>query len=121
MKTTPAQKYEDYWKITLEYSDIDGERFRGTLKIIVNFIDNNRRKQFSSDLFNELQEAVYKVYPKEDMASVRKSINQFVKLGFIKRINSNFIEIYDKEFIKQIYLKLNERLDELDKLDRNLY
>jgi hypothetical protein len=77
------QQYEDYWKITLEYSDVNGERFRGTLKIIVNFIDRNKGKPFSSELFNELQEEVDKSYHKVDMASVRKSINQFVKLGFI--------------------------------------
>ncbi len=78
-----AQLYEDYWKITLEYSDIDGERFIGTLKIIVDFINRNRKAQFSSELFTALQQEVYNNYPKVDMASVRKSINQFVKLGFI--------------------------------------
>jgi len=78
-----AQKYEDYWKITLEYSDINGERFIGTLKIIVNFIDKNKGKPFSPELFSKLQEEVNKIYPKVDMASVRKSINQFVKLGFV--------------------------------------
>jgi len=77
-----SQKYEDYWKITLEYSDINGERFIGTLKIIVEFIDKHKGK-FSSELFTKLQEKVNETYPKVDMASVRKSINQFVKLGFI--------------------------------------
>ena len=29
------QKYEDYWKLTLEYSDYCGERFNKVLEIIV--------------------------------------------------------------------------------------
>jgi hypothetical protein len=78
-----SQNYEDYWKITLEYTDIDGERFIGTLKMIVDFIDQNKSKRYSEELFRKLQEKVNSVYHKEDMASVRKSINQFVKLGFV--------------------------------------
>jgi len=78
-----AQSYEDYWKITLEYSDINGEKFRGTLRIIIDFINKNKKQSYSDKLFKELQEEVYSKYPKADYASVRKSINQFVKLGFI--------------------------------------
>lgn len=78
-----SQKYEDYWKITLEYSDINGEKFRGTLKIIVNFIEENKKKTYSKELFERLQKKVYDIYPKSDYGSIRKSINQFVKLGFV--------------------------------------
>lgn len=78
-----SQTYEDYWKITLEYTDINGDKFRGTLKIIVDFIDKNKDIAYSSDLYEKLQDEVSKHYPKVDLASVRKSINQFVKLGFV--------------------------------------
>jgi len=37
----PQQNYENYWWITVEYTDIHGERFNGTLQIIVDYIDNN--------------------------------------------------------------------------------
>jgi len=39
-----AQLYEDYWKITLEYSDINSDRFIGTLRIIVDFVNKNKKK-----------------------------------------------------------------------------
>ena len=48
-----VQNYENSWKLTVEYPDIHGKRFLGTLKIIVDF------------------------------GSIRKSINQFVTLGFV--------------------------------------
>jgi putative restriction endonuclease len=78
-----SQNYENYWKITLEYTDINGERFIGTLKIIIDFMNKNKKKSYSGELFKKLQKEVCEVYPKSDYASVRKSINQFVKLGFV--------------------------------------
>lgn len=79
----PQQNYEDYWKLTVEYTDIHGDKFRGTLRLITNFIDENSGEEFSTELYSDLQDIVYQNYPKTDMGSVRKSINQFVKLGFI--------------------------------------
>ena len=35
-------------------------------------------------MYKELRKIVYKKYPKEDMASIRKSINANIKLGFIQ-------------------------------------
>lgn len=104
MESKP-QNYEDYWKITLEYSDINGERFIGTLKIIVDFINKNKKKHYSPELFSRLQKQIYKVYKKNDMASVRKSINQFVKLGFI-----NFqLKSYHEDTINFLEAKTNRR------------
>ena len=34
-----SQRYEEYWSLTLEYSDIYGEQFNFTLNYIVNYID----------------------------------------------------------------------------------
>lgn len=70
------QQYENYWKLTLEYSDINGDNFIQTLQSIVDFIDNSKSYQ-------ELQDFLFQKFPKVDKASTRKSINQFVKLGFI--------------------------------------
>ena len=39
-----SQNYEDYWKITLEYSDINGEGFISTLKTIKNFVDKRSQR-----------------------------------------------------------------------------
>lgn len=77
------QTYEQYWKLTLEYTNIHGGKFLGTLRMIVDFIDQNQGKEYSEEVNKRLQEEVYQVYPKKDMGSVRKSINQFVKLGFV--------------------------------------
>ncbi len=82
------QNYESYWKLTLEYTDINSDKFINTLKIIVNCIDKHHN-------YRELQEDVNSCCPKVDMGSVRKSINQFVKLGFINDINSYNLETID--------------------------
>ena len=82
MNAKRKQIYEEYWKLTLEYSDIHSKRFVGTLRIIINFIDENRGKKYSDQLYKELQNKVYAAFPK-NMASIRKSINQFIKLGFV--------------------------------------
>lgn len=79
----PQQNYEEYWKLTVEYTDIHGDNFRGTLQLIVDFIDQHSEREFSTELYRDLQVIVNQNYPKTDMGSVRKSINQFVKLGFI--------------------------------------
>ena len=77
------QSYEDYWKLTVEYTDIHGDKFLGTLQMIVDFVDDNINAPYLASKYNELQYIINDKYPKSDMGSVRKSINQFVKLGFI--------------------------------------
>lgn len=91
------QVYEDYWKLTLEYTNIHSDKFLGTLNIIVNCIDNNCN-------YEQLQNAVYQKYPKVDMGSVRKSINQFVKLGFINSLTS-----YNPETIEFLNVKTKRK------------
>ena len=90
-KVAQNQEYEGYWKLTVEYSNINGTRFQNTLNLIVRYIDSHPElKNLDTDSnefsvkYNELQNKVYSVYPKADMASTRKSINQMVKLGFVK-------------------------------------
>lgn len=80
------QKYEDYWKLTVEYTNIHKMRFRNTLEMIVNYIDNHPdlKNGYDKKFYNELQSLIGNVYKKADFRSVRKSINQMVKLGFIK-------------------------------------
>ena len=89
-KVIRNQQYDNYWKLTVEYTNIYDKKFNNTLKIIILFIDefNIETKDYSPKelklLYKNLQTKIYNVYPKRDKASVRKSINQFVKLGFIK-------------------------------------
>src|SRR5699024_5309841 len=80
------QKYEDYWKLTVEYTDIHKMRFRNTLEMIVDYIDNHTdlNNGYDKKFYKDLQFSIAKVYKKADLGSVRKSINQMVKLGFVK-------------------------------------
>lgn len=85
-KKIENQQYDSYWKLTVEYTDIYDRRFNNTLKTIVKFIDDKdlTNQEYQKEYYKELQEQIYRMYPKSDYASIRKSINQFIKLGFIK-------------------------------------
>ena len=80
-KSIENQKYEKYWSLTLEYTNFLDNKFNLTLKTIVDYIDKNPK--ITSVEYNRLQEILNELTPKEDMASIRKAINQFLKLGFI--------------------------------------
>ncbi len=95
----PQQNYEDYWRITVEYTDIHGERFNGTLQLIVDYIDNNDVSKYTPKLFDDLQNIVDAKYPKADKGSIRKSINQFVKLGYINYELKSYHQ-YTKPFLE---------------------
>ncbi|MGX3010499.1 HNH endonuclease [Helicobacter sp. 23-1044] len=107
------QIYEKYWEITLEYSDFNSELFNKCLQIIVDFIDNNDTSAYSKGLYSELQKQVYNFNPKNDFASVRKSINQFLKLGFINNgltsyhpKTKDFLKATHKETKRCIYSEI---------------
>lgn len=116
------QQYDEYWKLTVEYTNIFGPHFNNTLKIIIKFIDDNIQTINSIDvekymkniktekdkfraLYKELQQKIYNVYPKADLGSTRKSINQFIKLGFVNpflkgynKLSKRFLNITANEF-----------------------
>lgn len=91
-KIIKNQKYEDYWKLTLEYSDWKGYKFNTTLSLIVDYIDKYNGI-INSVEYQKMQEELNKIINKSDMASIRKSINQFLKLGFI----NNGMKSYHKK------------------------
>ena len=111
-KVITNQQYDSYWKLTVEYTDIYDSRFNNTLKMIVTFIDDNNlsNQSYNKKNYKKLQNIIYSVYPKADAASVRKSINQFVKLGFVNpflkgyhSLTKKFLNTTDKEFKKSIF------------------
>ena len=56
-KVIKNQKYEKYWKLTLEYTDFNGKSFNETLSLIVKYIDKyngNISKNEYQELQNEL-------------------------------------------------------------------
>jgi len=80
------QIYEDYWSITLEYSDIHELNFQFTLNEIVDFIDDMKLNniKYSKSIYLKLQQHLANEFRKSEF-SMRKAINQFIKLGFIKQ------------------------------------
>ncbi|TQR31298.1 hypothetical protein DMB92_06300 [Campylobacter sp. MIT 99-7217] len=104
-----SQIYETYWKLTLEYSDFASKNFNECLKIIVDFIDTHDMSEYSKYLYEDLQKEVFKFNPKRNYASVRKSINQFLKLGFI----NNFLHSYHpktKDFLRETDVEIKKRI-----------
>lgn len=85
IKKIVNQQYEQYWNLTVEYTDINKPFFVNTLKLIIFFLDENPslKIEYSKELYNKLQNNIYSVYKKNDKASIRKSINQMIKLGFV--------------------------------------
>ena len=109
------QQYENYWKLTLEYSDFYGPQFNTVLAIIVDYIDNfsDSLEGLSSEKYQELQNKIESVYKKSDSASTRKSINQMFKLGFIDNkaksyhfLTKDFLAETDKEQKRSLYSRI---------------
>ena len=55
-KAKKDQQYDEYWKLTVEYTDIFGAQFNNTLKVIVKYIDDNIDKinYFNKELYQKL-------------------------------------------------------------------
>lgn len=94
MKNRINQLYEKYWNYTAAFTDLSSEKFIKTLEICLDFIDNNKDKNFHTDkLYDRIQEELQKKLPLAGSdwgASQRKRINQLVKLGFIKPFLSSY-------------------------------
>ncbi len=113
-KVVTNQRYEDYWDLTMAWTDYLGEKFNKSLRLIVDFIDKevDSTTGFTSELYQKLQKQLIKEM-KIDDASVRKGINQFFKLGFINNsgksyhhLTKNFLETKDKEEKRILYSKI---------------
>lgn len=114
-KVIKNQQYEDYWKLTLEYSDIFGAQFNKVLAIIVQYIDkySDSDKGLSSDMYKKMQIDIGNLYHKSDDASTRKSINQMFKLGFINNkarsyhyLTKDFLNEDDNEQKRSLFSKI---------------
>ena len=78
-----AQIYEQYWSYTAAFTDLYGSKAINTLKTCVEFLDKHEGEFFSKDTYEDLQYEIKSVLG-IDLISIRKAINQFVKLGFLK-------------------------------------
>ena len=95
----PRQNYEKYWNITNAFTNYNGEKFLKTLRICIDFIDENKDEKYSQDKYEKLQ--IVANFDGINPISVRKRINQFVKLGFI----APFLASYPYDSLKYIDAK----------------
>ena len=78
------QIYEQYWRYTAAWTDIHGNNFIDGIKICVEYFKSHKvKKEYSNKDYEKLQDAFCRHFG-YDKESARKSINQFVKLGFVK-------------------------------------
>lgn len=78
-----SQIYEQYWSYTAAFTDLFGAKAVSTLKTCVDFLDEHVGELFTKESYEELQNEIQDVLC-IDLISIRKAINQFVKLGFLK-------------------------------------
>lgn len=83
MRNREGQVYEEYWKYTAAMTDYDGEKFRNALQTCMEFFDEHPACTFEQDAYTELQEWLVDTL-NITQVSVRKAINQLVKLGFLR-------------------------------------
>lgn len=86
------QNYEEYWKLTLEYTDFHDDKFLTTLQMVVDtidFLNLSGTYEYNRTDYQNLQYEILAQVPKtsadveNQLASTRKAINQCVKLGFV--------------------------------------
>ncbi len=83
------QIYEQYWSYTAAFTDLFGEKAVSTLKVCVEFLAAYKGKPFSKNSYEQLQQEIHSVLG-IDLISIRKAINQFVKLGFLYPMLTGF-------------------------------
>lgn len=76
------QNYEDYWKLTNAFTNYNGEKFLKTLNICIDFIDTYSTEKYSEEKYSRLQNKLENALG-INLISVRKAINQLIKMGFI--------------------------------------
>lgn len=83
------QIYEQYWSYTAAFTDLFGAKAVSTLKTCVDFLDEHADDFFTKESYEELQYDIQEVLG-IDLISIRKAINQFVKLGFLKPLLTGY-------------------------------
>ena len=95
------QNYENYWSITNAFTNYHGKKFIKTLNICVSFIDKFSTEKYTEKKYSRLQSKAN--FDNINLISVRKRINQLVKLGFI----NPFLTSYPSDTLK--YLEANTK------------
>lgn len=98
------QNYEEYWSLTNAFTDYNGDKFLSTLKICIDFIDEFKTEEYSPEKYTRLQLRIKSVIHIE-LISIRKAINQLVKMGFI----NSFLISYQKESLEYYQARTNRK------------
>ncbi|MDY0347231.1 MAG: HNH endonuclease [Tenuifilaceae bacterium] len=104
----PQQNYEEYWKLTNAFTDYNGRKFLDTLAVCIKFIDDYQTEGYSEEKYSRLQDEIYKVNPINHI-SIRKSINQLVKMGFI----NSFLVSYHPQAKEYVEARTNKKRETL--------
>ena len=104
----PQQNYEEYWKLTNAFTDYNGKKFLDTLSVCIDFIDTNIKEKYSEDKYSRLQLEIERVNP-INLISIRKSINQLVKMGFI----NSFLVSYHPQAKEYVEARTNKKRETL--------
>jgi len=102
------QNYEDYWSITNAFTDYNGSGFLTTLKICVEFIDEFKNEKYTEEKYSRLQNKI-KDTLEINLISIRKAINQLVKMGFI----NSFLISYCLDSLEYLKAKTNRKRQSL--------
>ena len=97
------QHYENYWSITNAFTNYNSEKFIESLKISLEFIDAFSEQVYSEEKYLKLQERMN--FDSINFISVRKRINQLVKLGFIEP----HLTSYHKDSMAYVHAKTNKK------------
>lgn len=104
MTNREKQLYEEYWSYTAAFTDLNGKHFLSVLKKCIEFFDKQDNNTYTKEKYDNLQKEVTLVININSI-SVRKSINQLVKLGFLKPN----LEGYVPEAVEYINSKTNRK------------
>lgn len=104
----PNQNYEEYWKLTNAFTDYNGKKFLDTLAVCISFIDEYKDESYSEEKYSRLQREVEKVNPINSI-SIRKSINQLIKMGFI----NSFLLSYHPQAKEYVEARTNKKRETL--------
>lgn len=106
--TPEKQIYEDYRKLTNAFTDYNWRSFLNTLKVCVEFIEQQQNIPYSDEKYRELQQKINDIEPK-NMISIRKSINQLVKMGFLEP----FLTWVHNDSLEYLSAKTNKKRESL--------
>lgn len=109
------QIYEDYWNFTLAWTNFNGDKFLTTLQTIVDYIDTKKPLEYSKKFYLELQDELKRKLKLKTLESVRKGINQCVKLGFV---NSSLTSYHEST---KLYLKTKDEEERKSLLSKIVY